>query len=128
MGEQRQYEAMRSLPPWPRLDTNALSRLFRNTTTPYKHLFFLALLRLLKRPRFDWNPPLSLRDLLLSPTSFALDHFLPWSFVVHDRLWNLLPADPRANSAKGDHVPDRGYIEDFVRIQHAGLKASRASV
>ncbi|EON91203.1 hypothetical protein MARLIPOL_14925 [Marinobacter lipolyticus SM19] len=38
---------------------------------------------------------------LLQPSSFALDHFLPWSLVCHDELWNLIPADPRANSSKG---------------------------
>lgn len=36
---------------------------------------------------------------------FAVDHFLPWSFVAHDQLWNLIPADNSINSSKSDKLP-----------------------
>ncbi len=36
---------------------------------------------------------------------FAIDHFLPWSFVAHDLLWNLAPVDAATNSSKGDTLP-----------------------
>jgi hypothetical protein len=38
--------------------------------------------------------------------TFSIDHFLPWSFVVHDLLWNLTPVEPATNSAKNDVLPD----------------------
>lgn len=35
---------------------------------------------------------------------YAVDHFLPWSFVAHDQLWNLIPADNSINSSKSDKL------------------------
>ncbi len=37
---------------------------------------------------------------------FSLDHFLPWSFVVHNLLWNLVPVPAPVNSSKNDWLPD----------------------
>lgn len=31
---------------------------------------------------------------------YELDHFIPWSFVSHNLLWNLVPADGSVNSSK----------------------------
>jgi hypothetical protein len=51
---------------------------------------------------------------------FSLDHFLPWRFVAHDLLWNLIPAPRSVNSAKSDCLPDFIYFEPFVqRHYHA---------
>ena len=36
---------------------------------------------------------------------FSIDHFLPWSFVAHDLLWNLAPVTRSTNSMKGDILP-----------------------
>ena len=36
---------------------------------------------------------------------YAVDHFLPWSFVAHVQLWNLIPADNSINSSKSDKLP-----------------------
>jgi hypothetical protein len=53
---------------------------------------------------------------------FDLDHFLPWTFVVHDELWNLVPVSPSANGAKGNSLPDfPTYLERFVGVQHQAL-------
>ena len=60
----------------------------------------------------------------LGPDSFALDHFLPWTFVCHDALWNLVPVLPEANSAKGARLPDPAYVDGLVALQHKGLVAS----
>lgn len=38
--------------------------------------------------------------------NYDLDHFIPWSFVSHNLLWNLIPADGSVNSSKSDHLPD----------------------
>lgn len=61
----------------------------------------------------------------LRPSSFSLDHFLPWSFVCHDDLWNLIPVDPRANSSKGRSLPSDKHIEPFVEQQVMALEIHR---
>jgi len=63
--------------------------------------------------------------LRLGPDDYALDHFIPWSFVCHDQLWNLHPVAPHANSTKGNAVPDESYVEAFVGQQCRGLLASK---
>lgn len=51
-----------------------------------------------------------------------LNHFLPWSFVAHDLLWNIIPATPAANSAKSDALPSlERYLVPFARAQYAAL-------
>lgn len=49
--------------------------------------------------------------LLLTPADFDLDHFIPWSFVCHDQIWNLIPADPSINSSKCDRLPS---LDDYL--------------
>lgn len=53
--------------------------------------------------------------------NLSLDHYLPWSFVGHDQLWNLLPTTPAVNSSKSNNLPDSVYFEKFVEFQHIGL-------
>jgi hypothetical protein len=60
----------------------------------------------------------------LAPDGFALDHFLPWTFVCHDALWNLVPVLPEANSAKGARLPHPAYVAGLVALQYRGLVAS----
>ncbi|WP_373218388.1 HNH endonuclease domain-containing protein [Ruminococcus sp. 5_1_39BFAA] len=37
--------------------------------------------------------------------SYDVDHFIPWSFVMNDELWNLMPMDSSLNSSKSNHLP-----------------------
>jgi transcriptional regulator with XRE-family HTH domain len=62
---------------------------------------------------------------ILKKESLSLDHYLPWSFVAHDQLWNLIPTIPSVNSAKSNNIPsvDR-YFDKFVELQHLGLSIS----
>ena len=62
---------------------------------------------------------------VLSPKDIALDHFIPWSFVAHDGLWNLVPANRSANSSKRDGVPDLSYLASFHALQTQGLTVAR---
>ncbi|MEI6876920.1 MAG: HNH endonuclease domain-containing protein [Spirochaetota bacterium] len=62
-------------------------------------------------------------DEKLAIGAFTLDHYLPWSFVAHDRLWNLVPAAHEVNSAKSDRLPSPRYLEPFVRLQHGAIRA-----
>lgn len=36
---------------------------------------------------------------------FDVDHFIPWSFVMNDELWNLMPMDSSLNSVKSNNLP-----------------------
>ncbi len=58
-------------------------------------------------------------------TPFALDHFLPWRFVAHDRLWNLMPIDASLNSAKSDRLPDvEALLPRFALTHRDALRIS----
>ncbi len=36
---------------------------------------------------------------------YDVDHFIPWSFVMNDELWNLMPMDSSLNSSKNNRLP-----------------------
>ncbi|MCR5104925.1 MAG: HNH endonuclease [Eubacterium sp.] len=38
-------------------------------------------------------------------TEYDVDHFVPWSFVMNDELWNLMPMDSSLNSIKSNKLP-----------------------
>ncbi len=59
---------------------------------------------------------------------YELDHFLPWRFVVHNQLWNLIPADSQANSCKSDQIPCEKYIDRLAETQSAALSIARDSL
>lgn len=46
---------------------------------------------------------------------YHMEHFIPYAFVAHDQLWNLVPAAPAYNMAKSDRLPnlDR-HLKPFV--------------
>ncbi|AXR08254.1 HNH endonuclease domain-containing protein [Salinimonas sediminis] len=55
--------------------------------------------------------------------NFSLDHFLPWSFVCHDRVWNLVPTTVGINSSKGNSLPNLElYLENFIDFQLAAMR------
>ncbi|MCR5417182.1 MAG: HNH endonuclease, partial [Pseudobutyrivibrio sp.] len=37
---------------------------------------------------------------------YDIDHFIPWSFVMNDELWNLMPMDSNLNSSKNNKLPE----------------------
>lgn len=54
----------------------------------------------------------------IDQTDMSLDHFIPWSFVLHDKLWNLCPVSRITNSQKGDCLPRLDiYLDSFLSIQ-----------
>ena len=59
----------------------------------------------------------------LLPKNYDLDHFVPWSFVSHNLLWNLIPADSSINSSKSNNLPPLDiYLKPFSHIQQDALK------
>ena len=55
---------------------------------------------------------------------FSIDHFLPWSFVAHDLMWNLTPVEPATNSSKSDAVTDLGlHLPRLAKLQFVAVQA-----
>lgn len=49
----------------------------------------------------------------------SIDHFIPWSFVLHDQMWNLVPTFKNINSKKSDNLlPYDSYIDKFCEIEY----------
>jgi HNH endonuclease len=54
----------------------------------------------------------------VTTANLSLDHYLPFSFVAHDQLWNLIPTTRSVNSAKNDWLPDtEAYFEKYAQLQ-----------
>ena len=52
-------------------------------------------------------------------TQYDVDHFIPWSFVMNDELWNLMPMDSSLNSAKSNRLPKwNPFFEVFAGNQY----------
>lgn len=59
----------------------------------------------------------------LEVRKYDLDHFIPWSFVSHDLLWNLMPSDPSINSSKSNKLPDLElYLPKLAEAHQKALK------
>ena len=50
----------------------------------------------------------------LQTKAYDVDHFVPWSFVMNDELWNLMPMDSSLNASKSSHLPK--WDPYFVRF------------
>lgn len=60
---------------------------------------------------------------LLEVNNLSLDHFIPWSFVLHDENWNLIPTTKNMNSSKNDRLPNLDkYLERFIDSQYRALE------
>ncbi|HMI01672.1 MAG TPA: HNH endonuclease domain-containing protein [Pedobacter sp.] len=54
---------------------------------------------------------------------YAVEHFVPYAFVSHDLLWNLIPADQSFNSSKCDKLPSMAqHFDPYFDLQMLGLK------
>ncbi len=49
---------------------------------------------------------------------YDVDHFIPWSFVMNDELWNLMPMDSSLNSSKSNRLPKwNPFFDRFAQNQ-----------
>ncbi len=82
--------------------------------------------RKLEKIKKYWKLILSLepvRDIysesILSEKDISIDHFIPWSYVAHDKIWNLNPTTKSINSAKSNNLPDWDiYFERLARQEY----------
>ena len=55
----------------------------------------------------------------LSEKNLSIDHFVPWSYVAHDELWNLTPTTRSINSSKSNSLPDWNmYFPLFCKMEY----------
>ena len=45
-------------------------------------------------------------NIQMEKNNLSIDHFVPWSYVAHDELWNLNPTTRSVNSSKSNHLPE----------------------
>ena len=54
---------------------------------------------------------------------YDVDHFIPWSFMMNDELWNLMPMDGDLNSSKNNLLPKwNPFFERFADNQYSLYK------
>lgn len=55
--------------------------------------------------------------------NYVIEHFIPYSFVSHDLIWNLIPADKTFNLIKSDKLPPlEKYFNSFYLLQEKAYK------
>lgn len=58
-------------------------------------------------------------DQLIQKKAYDVDHFIPWSFVMNDELWNLMPMDSSLNSSKSNRLPKwNPFFQRFAGNQY----------
>lgn len=65
-----------------------------------------------------------------SSRSLAVDHFIPWSFIHSDELWNFVLTSSSLNSSKGNKIPSERYLvkleqrnKSFIDIGNVHVKS-----
>ena len=83
-------------------------------------------MRKLGHVRKLWNGILDLRSINdvftnnpIDRAKYDVDHFIPWSFVMNDELWNLMPMNSSLNSVKSNRLPDwNNFFVRFAKNQY----------
>jgi len=86
--------------------------------------------RNLEKVKKYWKEIIKITDLheiygnedLLGKT-ISIDHFVPWSYVAHDELWNLTPTTRSINSSKSNNLPN--WNQYFDKLSLSEYKAYR---
>lgn len=64
-------------------------------------------------------------NLELDKENFSVEHFIPYSFVSHDLLWNLIPVNSRINISKSNKLPAlTHYLGRFTNLQQMALRVA----
>ena len=67
-------------------------------------------------------------DTRLNKDNISLDHVLPWTYVCHDRIWNIVPTIGPVNSSKGNKLPSiERYLNQFIEVQYQAIKLNSIS-
>lgn len=64
----------------------------------------------------------------MAADGYDIDHFIPWSFVMNDELWNLMPMDSSLNAMKSNKLPKWDpFFSRFAKNQFAMYELIRSS-
>jgi hypothetical protein len=59
----------------------------------------------------------------LTTKNYVVDHFIPFNFVSHDLIWNLIPAHSDSSSIKSDKLPSLNlYFDSFYELQKTAIQ------
>jgi len=59
----------------------------------------------------------------LNPKNYHVDHFVPYSFVSHDLIWNLVPINSNFNTSKSNKLPlVKKYFDSFYKLQNDAIQ------
>ena len=83
-------------------------------------------MRNLGKVRNLWEAIIDIREIrdiftdeVVKSNNYDVDHFIPWSFVMNDELWNLMPMDSSLNSIKSNKLPKwEPYFKRFAGNQY----------
>jgi len=86
--------------------------------------------RKLDRIKKYWKMILSIeqvRDIyggqILNEKDMSIDHFVPWSYVAHDEMWNLNATTKSINSSKSNNLPEWDmYFEKLARQEYQSYR------
>ncbi len=63
------------------------------------------------------------KRLTFESKNFSIDHFVPYSFVSHDLIWNLYPIDKSENSRKSNLLPNvDSHFKPFYELQNKAFE------
>ncbi len=55
----------------------------------------------------------------LTEKDISIDHFVPWSYVANDEMWNLHPTTKSINSAKSNYLPRwESYFKKLSAVEY----------
>ena len=55
----------------------------------------------------------------LTERDISIDHFVPWSYVANDEIWNLHPTTKSINSAKSNYLPRwDAYFKKLSKLEY----------
>lgn len=54
----------------------------------------------------------------LTEDNISIDHFVPWAYVAHDEMWNLIPTTKEINSTKSNKLPDWDYFKELAKQEY----------
>lgn len=66
---------------------------------------------------------------IMEKSDISIDHFIPWSYVAHDELWNLSPTLKIINSSKNNNLPDWNmYFGRLCELEYIAYKLTQEKV
>lgn len=82
--------------------------------------------RHLEKVKKYWKVIMSLTDVYeiygktrMEQKDISIDHFVPWSYVASDELWNLHPTTKRINSSKSNRLPEwKLYFPALSKLEY----------